>query len=68
MTSPLAPPPRAGNCDCRARKLAAAETETAPGGPVAGTNGEGGVASSSSKKKVALLISYWGSDYQGLQM
>lgn len=31
-------------------------------------NGEGGVASDSSKKKVALLISYWGSNYQGLQM
>eukprot|EP00904_Undaria_pinnatifida_P010899 jgi/Undpi1/693/HiC_scaffold_10.g04157.m1 len=31
-------------------------------------NGEGGVASDSSKKKVALLISYWGSNYQGLQI
>lgn len=44
------------------------ETEIATGGPVVGPNGEGGVASSTSKKKVALLISYWGSDYQGLQM
>ncbi|CAM9174938.1 unnamed protein product, partial [Ectocarpus sp. 8 AP-2014] len=37
-------------------------------GSVVGPNGEGGVASSSSKKKVALLISYWGNNYQGLQI
>lgn len=36
--------------------------------PVLRPNGEGGVASSTSKKKVALLISYWGNNYQGLQM
>lgn len=36
--------------------------------PVVGPNGENGVASSTSKKRVALLIAYWGSDYQGLQM
>ncbi|CAM9268837.1 unnamed protein product, partial [Hapterophycus canaliculatus] len=36
--------------------------------PVVGPNGEGGVASSTSKKRVALLIAYWGSEYQGLQI
>lgn len=46
----------------------AVSAEAAPTGPVVGPNGEGGVASNSSKKKVVLLISYWGSDYQGLQM
>ncbi|CAM9246586.1 unnamed protein product [Ascophyllum nodosum] len=35
--------------------------------PAAGS-GESGVASDVSKKKVALLISYWGSNYQGLQI
>eukprot|EP00752_Nemacystus_decipiens_P001432 g1412.t1 len=47
---------------------ASVETKTAVSDPAAGPNREGGVASSTSKKKVALLISYWGSDYQGLQM
>ncbi|CAM9524052.1 unnamed protein product [Scytosiphon promiscuus] len=42
--------------------------EVASTSPVVGPNGEGGVASSTSKKRVALLIAYWGSDYQGLQI